>query len=259
MSLLLWIIVFTLAGGVISALIASLYLLLGEPLRRSTLPHFVSFAIGALLGAAFLGLLPHAIETAGLESVHAIGLTFTLGILMFFILEKAVIWRHCHAANCEAHAPPEDLRDAAASNLILIGDSLHNMIDGVLIGAAFLTDFHLGVVTALAVIAHEIPQEVGDVAVLLNGGFSPRKAFTLNMLAGFTTVLGGILAYYLLAQFMVALPYVLAVAAGSFVYVAVADLIPGLHKHTELAGSAKQVLFIGMGLAVIYFSHSILH
>jgi len=259
MNLLLWIIVFTLAGGVISALIASLYLLLGEPLRRSTLPHFVSFAIGALLGAAFLGLLPHAIQTAGIESVHEIGLTFTLGILLFFILEKAVVWRHCHASHCEAHAIPDDMRDAAAGKLILIGDSLHNMIDGVLIVAAFLTDFHLGVVTALAVIAHEIPQEVGDVAVLLNGGFSARKSFTLNMIAGFTTVLGGILAYYLLAPFMAVLPYVLAVAAGSFVYVAVADLIPGLHKQTDVVGSVKQVLFIALGLSVIFFSHSILH
>ena len=154
---------------------------------------------------------------------------------------------------------PDDMRDAAAGKLILIGDSLHNMIDGVLIGAAFLTDFHLGVVTALAVIAHEIPQEVGDVAVLLNGGFSARKSFTLNMIAGFTTVLGGILAYYLLAPFMVVLPHVLAVAAGSFVYVAVADLIPGLHKQTDVVGSVTQVLFIALGLSVIFFSHSILH
>ena len=259
MNLFLWIIVFTFAGGVISALIASLYLLLGEQSRQRTLPHFVSFAIGALLGAAFLGLLPHAIESAGMDRVHTIGLTFTLGILLFFILEKAVIWRHCHTSQCEAHALHDDLRDAAASKLILIGDSLHNMIDGVLIGAAFLTDFHLGVVTALAVIAHEIPQEVGDVAVLLNGGFSAKKSFTLNMIAGFTTVLGGILAYYVLAPFLVALPYVLAIAAGSFVYVAVADLIPGLHKQTDVVDSAKQVVFMALGLVVIFFSHSVLH
>ena len=260
MNILLWIIVFTLAGGVISALVASLYLLLGESARRRMLPHFVSFAIGALLGAAFLGLLPHAIENAGLERVHVIGLTFTFGILIFFVLEKAVIWRHCHASHCEAHAlPADELRNAAAGKLILIGDSLHNMIDGVLIGAAFLTDFHLGVVTALAVIAHEIPQEVGDVAVLLNGGLSPKKSFTLNMIAGFTTVVGGVLAYFVLAQFLQALPFVLAIAAGSFVYVAVADLIPGLHKQTEVAGSVAQVFFIGLGLAVIFFSHSILH
>lgn len=262
MPTLVWIVLFTLAGGVLSALVASLFLLFNDQARKRLLPHFVSFAIGALLGAALLGLVPHALEGGGLESVHALGLAVAGGILLFFMLEKAVIWRHCHSTQCEAHAPGHDhdaLRDVAASRLVLFGDGIHNFFDGLLIGAAFLTDVHLGIVTSLAVIAHEIPQEVSDVAVLLNGGLDRWTSFSLNMLVGFTTVLGGLTAYFMLDPVRALLPYVLAVAAGSFIYVAVADLIPGLHKRTDAAGSIQQVVLIAAGLLLILFSHSWLH
>lgn len=264
MPTLVWIILFTLAGGVLSALIASVFLLFGAPTRQRLLPHFVSFAIGALLGAALLGLIPHAMEEAGINAVHGIGLAVALGVLLFFVLEKAVIWRHCHTTNCEAHTPEpahshEHAQNAVLGRFILVGDGIHNFFDGLLIGAAFLTDTHLGIVTALAVIAHEIPQEVGDVAVLLNSGLSRRRAFNWNMAVGFTTVLGGLAAYFALEQMRTVLPYVLAVAAGSFIYVAVADLIPGLHRRTEAAAGIWQVVFIAAGLALILASHSILH
>jgi len=269
MSTLAWIIVATLACGIGAALIASAFLLLDAARRNHAVPHLVSFAIGALLGAAFLGLLPHAIGATGLDGVHGVGLAFALGILLFFALEKAVIWRHCHTHDCEMHGGLEPvaaphrhdhgLREMAAGRLLLIGDGLHNFLDGVLIGAAFLTDPHLGIVTALAVAAHELPQEVGDLAVLLHGGFSAKRAFLANLGVGITTLLGGLVAYFALAPFAGWLPYVLAVAAGSFVYVAVADLIPGLHRRTDAGAGVGQVALILAGLALIYFSHSTLH
>jgi zinc and cadmium transporter len=164
MPLLLWIILFTALGGVLSAVAASIFLLAPGGLRLRVLPHLVSFATGALLGAALLGLLPHAIEGAGVGSIHSIGLALLIGLLIFFVLEKLVLWRHCHQEVCEGHVPHADhhshdkSRDAASANLILIGDGFHNVLDGVLIAAAFMTDIHLGVVTAIAVMAHEIPR-----------------------------------------------------------------------------------------------------
>ena len=256
MSLLSWIILFSLLGGTLSVLAASAFLLLNEAARARMLPHFVSFAIGAMLGAALLGLLPHALEGAGEQSVHLVSLTLLLGLLAFFLLEKMVLWRHCHTEHCEAHDPePHGHHHAPAGTLIIIGDSIHNFVDGVLIAAAFLTDIHLGVVTALAVAAHEIPQEVGDFAILLHSGFSRGRALFFNMLSTFTTVIGGVLAYYSLKGVQQALPYILAIAASSFLYIAVADLIPGLHKRPEIADTAKQVTLIGLGVALIYVSH----
>jgi zinc and cadmium transporter len=161
MSLLLWIISFTLLGGAVSALAASLFLLIPERNRARVLPHLVSFATGALLGAALIVLLPHAVQEAGAERMHTLGLTLLFGILVFFLLEKFVLWRHCHVEVCEghedhhAHAPVTNQhRDAASARLVLMGDGFHNILDGVLIAAAFMTDVHLGIVTAIAVIVH---------------------------------------------------------------------------------------------------------
>jgi len=261
MTLLIWILLFCLLGGALSVMAAAVFLLLPESLRERLLPHSVSFAIGALLGAAFLGLLPHALEGAGDRDVHTVTGAVLIGLFAFFLLEKLVLWRHCHHEHCEVHAPEEDNghRHVAAGTLILIGDGLHNFIDGVLIGAAFLTDIHLGIVTSLAVAAHEIPQEVGDFAVLLHSGYSTRKAFAFNLLSSLTTVIGGLLAFYALRDLEPVLPYVLAVAASSFIYIAVADLIPGLHKRVEFSSTLKQVLLIGAGVALIYYAHSTLH
>lgn len=261
MSLLAAIVLFTALGGVLGVAAASVLLLLSDDWHRRLLPHLISFAVGALLGAAFLALLPHAIEAAGLENLHEIGLTFVIGILLFFMLEKLVIWRHCHVHDCEAHMPEHGHHapERTAGVLVLIGDGLHNLIDGVLIAAAFLVDFHLGIVTALAVAAHEIPQEVGDVAVLLQSGMGRAKALYYNMAASLTAVIGGVAAYFSLATIEQARPYVLAIAAGSFVYVAVADLIPGLHRRVEARAGIEQLVMILLGLAMILLSHSLLH
>ncbi len=260
MSLLTWILVFCLLGGVLSVLAAAVYILLPDTLRSRLLPHTVSFAIGALLGAALLGLLPHALEGADGQDYHAITGALLLGLFVFFLLEKLVLWRHCHHEHCEVHGTEEPGdHHQAAGTLILIGDGLHNFIDGILIGAAFLTDIHLGIVTSLAVAAHEIPQEVGDFAVLLHSGFSTSKAFLYNLLSSLATVVGGVLAYYALRHFEPLLPYVLAVAASSFIYVAVADLIPGLHKRVEFSATVKQMVLIAAGVVLIYVTHFSLH
>jgi zinc and cadmium transporter len=261
LSTLPLILLFTVGSGVLSAAIASAFLLLPEPRRHALLPHLVSFATGALLGAALLALLPHAVEGAGPGQTHFVGLALLTGILLFFVLEKFVLWRHCHDDPCEAHAPsPSDHhRQQASATMILWGDGFHNMLDGVLIAAAFLTDPHLGVVTAIAVFAHEIPQEVGDLAILVHAGMSRKRALVANVAVSLTSVLGAVVAYFALGQALHFLPYALAVAAASFLYVAVADLIPGLHRRVDARTSIQQVVLIVAGMAIIYFSHELAH
>lgn len=266
MSLLGWIIIFSLVGGLASVIMASTFLLLPEASRGRLIPHLISFAIGALLGAAFLALLPHALLGAGVDDPHDITLTVLLGILVFFLLEKLVLWRHCHHSHCEVHGTEDEHTHAiathhapAAGTLILIGDTMHNLVDGVLIAAAFLTDEHLGIVTALAVATHEIPQELGDFSILLHSGFSRMKALLYNILSSLSTVIGALAAYYALGDVQHIVPYVLAVAAASFIYIAVADLIPGLHERTAAREALTQILLILAGVVVIYIAHSTLH
>lgn len=270
MSTLVLIILFTLLGGALSVIAAAVFLLAPQHWRERVLPHLVSFAIGALLGAAFLALLPHAMLSPGVRDIHDISFTVLFGLLGFFVLEKMILWRHCHSFACEAHTPEHvadhghahghgERGNRAAGTLILVGDGLHNFVDGIMIAAAFLTDTHLGIVTALAVAAHEIPQEVGDFAVLLDSGFSRARAFYYNLLASLTTVLGGLLAYFSMAELRQVTPYVLALAAASFIYIAVADLIPGLHRRLQPKVTLQQLGLILAGVAVIYFAHRTLH
>jgi len=259
MPLIAWIILFCLLGGLLSVLAAALFLVLSESLRNRLLPHLVSFATGTLLGAAFLGLLPHALEAVAETDIHVIPMAVLFGLLGFFVLEKLVIWRHCHVDHCEVHAPGQAQKDHAAGTMILIGDGVHNFLDGILIAGAFLTDIHLGVVTSLAVAAHEVPQEVGNFAILLHSGYARGRAFFYNVLSSLTTVVGGLLAYLALQEMQAALPYVLAVAASSFIYIAVADLIPTLHQRVEGSAAVQQVVLIAAGILVIYSTHSTLH
>jgi zinc and cadmium transporter len=253
------IVLFTALSGLLSAIAASGFLALARDRRAALLPHLVSFATGALLGAAFLGLVPHALEGVGPDGAHRVGMGLLLGILTFFLLEKFVLWRHCHDDPCEAHSPSHAARDAASARMILVGDSFHNVLDGVLIAAAFMTDPRLGIVTAVAVCAHEIPQEVGDLAILLHGGYSRRRALTLNLLTSLTSIVGGVLAYFALSTALHLLPYALAFAAASFIYVAVADLIPGLHRRVDLRAGVEQAVFIAAGVVLVYVAHSTLH
>ena len=278
MTTLLWIILATLISGVLSVLAAGLFLALPARAREKVIPHLVSFATGALLGAALLGLIPHAVEGAGIENVHEVGIALIAGIALFFIMEKFLLWRHCHDDHCVEHpvgepelahhghdhghshaSAHEQARQKASGSLVLVGDALHNVLDGVLIAAAFLTDTHLGIVTALAIMAHEIPQEVGNFAVLLHSGASRRRALFLNLLTSLTAVIGGVIGFVALEQSLKALPFALAVAAASLLYVAVADLIPGLHRRTDAQSGVSQVVLIGLGIALIAFAERHAH
>jgi zinc and cadmium transporter len=272
MITLTWIILSTLVSGVLSVLAAGLFLALPAKQREGALPHLVSFATGALLGAALLALIPHAVLGAGSERVHEVGIALIAGIALFFVLEKFLLWRHCHDDHCDEHPVSdhhghahahdhvhEQARKKASGSLVLIGDALHNVLDGVLIAAAFLTDLHLGIVTALAIMAHEIPQEVGNFAVLLHSGVSRRRALALNLLTSLSAVLGGVVGYFALETAVRVLPFALAVAAASLLYVAVADLIPGLHRRVDPRSSIMQVLLISLGIAVITFAERYAH
>ena len=247
----------------LSVLAAGIFLLLPEKNRLKVLPHGISFAIGALLAVAFWGLIPEAFEHAKPDEIQWLSGTILAGILGFFVLEKLLLWRHCHSGECEAHGDDEHQHPEhsnghshghgakTAGTFIILGDAIHNFVDGVLIGAAFLMDVQLGIVTSLAVATHEIPQEVGDFAILLQSGYSQKKALFYNILASLTTVIGGILAYFSLDSLHDSLPYFLALAASSFIYIAVADLIPSLHKRTDTKTSLQQIILIAAGVALI--------
>jgi zinc and cadmium transporter len=243
-----WISAATIAGGVLSVLLAYVVAMKAS---AKWIPTLVSFAIGALLGAAFLELLPHAFLSGG--DIRSLAATVLGGILLFFVLEKLVLWRHCHTEDCEAHDHHSAPNDHGRSGLlILVGDSFHNFVDGILIAAAFLESTELGIVTAAAVIAHEIPQEIGDFVILLHSGYSKRKALALNLLASLSMLVGALLGYAALQELSEWINTMLAIAAASMIYVAVADLIPGLHKRPELRATVHQVALIALGIAAIW-------
>ncbi len=259
MSLLLYILVFTLLGGLLSVIAASVFLLLPEQRRTALLPYGISFAIGSLLSVAFIGLLPEALERIGMADSPRLFLVVLVALLVFFILEKMLLWRHCHASDCEQHAYADARLHQPAGTLILFGDGIHNFVDGILIAAAFMTDIKLGIITSVAVAAHEIPQEVGDFAILLHSGYTRGRAFFWNAVSSLTTIVGGLLTYYALNDIQGLLPYILAIAAASFIYIAVADLIPNLHRHVEIRASIMQLVMIGIGVLLIYMVHDLAH
>ncbi len=233
------------AAGSLSMACAALVVFTARP---AWVPLLVSYAIGALLGAVFLEILPHAFaQTARPETVSA---TVLAGILGFFLLEKLVLWRHVHVH--DLNEVPHQGRTGA---MVVVGDSVHNFVDGIIIAAAFVTDYHLGIVTALAIIAHEIPQEAGDVLVLLHSGLSRGRALAFNLFSCSATLVGGVMACLALQSLQRFVPYMLALAAASMIYVAVADLIPGLHRRVDFKASAWQVILIGLGVASIHWAH----
>jgi zinc and cadmium transporter len=218
-------------------------------LRASWIPMLVSFAIGALLGAAFLEVIPHAFEHGDAREAAAAILG---GIFVFFVLEKLLLWRHCHTEHCEVHDPHAAPHDRGRSGaLIVVGDTIHNFLDGLLIAAAFLQSTELGIVAAVAIIAHEIPQEVGDFLILLHSGYSRAKALAMNLLSSLATVIGGVTGYFALQAVQQYEAMLLGFVAASMIYVAVADLIPGLHRRPELRDTASQALLIALGIGAI--------
>ena len=233
-----WIVAASVAGGTLSAALAAFSL----TLRASWIPMLVSFAIGALLGAAFLEIIPHAFEKG--EPQQAAG-AILAGIFGFFVLEKLLIWRHCHTEHCEVHD------GGRSGTLIVVGDTVHNFLDGVLIAAAFLQSTELGIIAAIAIIAHEIPQEVGDFVILLHSGYSRARALAVNLMSSAATLVGGVLGYFALPVFVALEPVLLGLVAASMIYVAVADLIPGLHRRPQLRDTAAQALLIALGIGAI--------
>ena len=242
---LAWILGASIVGGALSAGLAAFSLLL----RASWLPIMVSFAIGALLGAAFLEVIPHAFERG--EPRQA-ALAILGGIFVFFVLEKLLLWRHCHTENCEVHDQHASSHDGGRSGLlIIVGDTIHNFVDGLLIAAAFMQSTELGVIAAVAIIAHEIPQEVGDFLILLHSGYTRARALAMNLLSSLATVVGGLIGYFALQAVAEWEATLLGVVAASMIYVAVADLIPGLHRRPELRDTAWQALLIALGIGAI--------
>jgi len=261
LPLLLWIILCAALGGIASAAFAVALLWVPQRHTARLLPHLLSFATGALLGAAFLALLPEAIAAAGTAGAHGLGVALVAGLGLFFVIEKLVLWWHSQAEEEGGHAHDAAQlahghghrhgRERASGILVLCGDSLHNALDGVLITAAFLKDPSLGFVTTFAVAAHEVPHRVGDFAILVHAGWSQRRALVLNLATGLASIVGAIVAYVALRDSLGALPYALAVAAAGFLYIALAGLIPGLHGKSDPRTSAVQVLLIAAGILVI--------
>lgn len=242
MPLISWIIIFSLIGSVGAVGGAALLLAFPGAVRKTLVPCLVSYATGTLLGAAFLGMLPKALEHVPASHIMAAVLA---GMVLFFLLEKLVIWRHCHKGECEVHG--------TAGPLILFGDAFHNFVDGVIIAAAFLISVPLGVATSLAVIAHEVPQEVGDFGILLDSGYSRLRAFVYNFLSSASTLPGAVMAYFYLRTTQAVVPYILSFSAASFIYIASADLIPSLHRKVSITDTARQVILLLAGVGTILF------
>jgi len=231
MTIAAYILLFSVLASLGAVTAAGGILVLPDRVRVWIVPRLISYALGTLLGAALLGMLPHALDHL---PVRVVMMTLLAGILAFFVLEKLVIWRHCHDQACPVHA--------ASGAIILIGDAFHNFVDGLVIASAFMTSVPLGVAASLAVIAHEIPQEAGDFGVLLHIGYGRRKAFLLNSLSASATIAGAIMGYFWIKALQYAAPYILCVSAASFLYIALADLIPIRRAHQ------------GIGMLIIEFT-----
>ena len=238
-----WIILFSVLGSIGALTAAAAFIFLNEKIQKMLVTILISYATGTLLTAALFGLIPEAIEGAGHEPHNV--MLFVLGsILFFFFLEKIIIWRNCPDEECDVHG-------VAAGPIVLFGDAFHNFTDGLVIAAAFLTDFNIGLAVGFAVIAHEIPQETGDFGILLNSGFSKKKAYVYNALSSSTTIPSSIIAYFVLGMFSAIVPYVLAISAASFLYIALSDLTPELHQRLGLKHGLRQLIMIILGITTM--------
>jgi zinc and cadmium transporter len=230
----------SLLGSFGGLLVASGLLLFKESLRSRLVPWLVSYAVGALLGASLLGLLPEALEELPPQQVFG---SLLAGIVVFFVLEKLVLLRHCHTDQCQVHG--------AAAQIVIVGDAFHNFIDGAIIAAAVLTSVPLGVNASIAIAAHEIPQEVGDIAILLHSGYSRRRALILNVTSGGAGIAGALVGYSMVSVLPQVRPFMLAFSSASMLYIAMSDLIPDLHRGTVDRNSLRQVLLIATGIATV--------
>lgn len=246
---LVYILAATFLGGVVSVMLAAA---LSAPLLGLIVRHLVSLSTGVLLGTALLHVLPEAFETGA--PPDALFLTLLGGLMFFFLLEKAELYRHGHHHEHDHHHHHHgfDAEQAGRGGFsVLVGDSIHNFCDGILIAGAFIASPELGLVTAMAIIAHEIPQEVGDYIVLINAGFTKTRALVYNAISGTAAMVGGVVGYVVIGPWQHYLPYMMVVAASSFVYVAVADLIPQLQRRLSWRQTAAQLFWLLAGLVFI--------
>ena len=246
---LAWNVLATAIGGVLSVVVAAA-LTLG--VLTKIVHHLVSLSAGVLLATALLDILPEAFSAKA--PPQALFATLLGGLLFFFLLEKAELYRHTHHHEGDEHDHHHgfDRQQAGRGGWsVILGDSIHNFCDGIIIAAAFLADTRLGIVTSIAIIAHEIPQEVGDYIVLLNAGFSRARALLFNAVSGLAAVVGGVIGYFVVGPWQAFFPYLLVIAASSFVYVAVADLIPQLQHRLTLKETAAQLFWLACGLAIV--------
>ncbi len=244
MQTLLYTILALIAASIGSVALSGSLLLLNNKWLERISSYLLYLAGGTLLGSAILGLIPEATETLDL---HTTMLWLLIGIMFFFLLEKIILWRTCHDENCER-------QNHAAAPMIIIGDAFHNAIDGVVIAASFLTSVELGIFVTISVVLHEIPQELGDFGILIKSGYSRKKAMFYNLLSGSSSLLSGILAYFLLDMVQAAIPYVIAIAAAGFLYISLADLIPEMHKESKPKVSIIQFLLVIAGIAIVMLS-----
>jgi zinc and cadmium transporter len=224
------------------SLIGILYFFIEKNKLYRSLIYLVSFSAGALLGDAFLHLIPEAYENS--SNQHLISIYILLGILLFFILEKTIHWRHCHEEPCETHPHP-------FSYIILVGDTVHNFIDGLIIGASYLVSIPIGIATTIAVVFHEIPQEIGDFSSLIYGGFSRMRALMYNFISALFAVLGAFIVLFFGENSGNLVNFLIPFAAGGFIYIASSDLIPELHKSVEIEKSIRQIIMFILGIAIM--------
>lgn len=230
----------SLAGGFGAVLLAGTVLVVNASLVDRALPRLISFSTGALLGAALLGMVPHAAE---ILPVSTVTLVVLCGLIVFFVLEKLLVWRHCHKHDCDVHA--------CSGPLLLVGDAFHNFVDGVVIAGAFLNSTPLGITVALSTIAHEVPQELGEYMVYLHNGYTRRRALFLNCVTSLAAVVGAVIGYVFLSQMRIAGPYLLAFAAAGFLYVALADLVPAQRGRMSLGLASLDLVLLVAGIVVI--------
>lgn len=240
--LLLWIILFSVLGSVGAVSGAGAFLMLSDKTQNKIISSLVAYAAGALLGAALLGMLPHALESAPINNVLPAVL---FGIVLFFVLDKLMIWRHCHERECDVHGV------GTSGSLILIGDAFHNLTDGIVIAAGFLSSKFIGITVGLSVITHEISQEVGDFGILLSSGYSKRRALIMNTLSGLTTLPAAVVAFFALEMVSFSVPYILAVSAASFLYISLTGLSPELHREVGMIYTIRQLILMLTGIGTI--------
>jgi zinc and cadmium transporter len=243
---LIWALVASIVISLIS-FVGVISLLLKENILSKILLLLISFSAGALIGAAFLHLIPEAVEKSGHSEVY---LFVIIGFILFFILEKYLYWRHCHKGKCEIHT---------FTYLNLVGDGVHNFIDGLIIGSSFVVNINFGFATSFAIIMHEIPQEIGDFGVLVYGGLSKNKALFYNFLSAITAILGTVIGFALANTSDVFLKLLMPVAAGGFIYIASCDLIPELHKQQDIKKASLSMMVFILGVAFMYFAAAIHH